>query len=284
MTDFDNGQVKGRGTPLVLKNAAAFLLSAGVAVFALHLSRSSFAVAVGGNRVLVANAELQPGTIVSSADVSWQSVRVPRGFAPINFEGSRQATVLGSIVVSHVSAGAPVPFGSITAAGEGFSIAGGIAAGRSAVTIPADKIGSGVSLLSVGDRVDVVLATDTGRIRGMVGKSTTPSDFGSTLIVRDAKIINISPPLRRDVARNAGRSVTLDLSLDEAQKVALGLTAGTLHLALRSGRGQQDTDMRHMTTVNELLAPGLGTSAEPSATTKVTVIQGRRSQSVEVRR
>lgn len=284
MNTLEDTVEKPGGIPLLLKNAAVFLLSAGVVVLGLHYSRVSLAVTSGGARVLVASQELIPGKIVTSADVNWQGLRPPRGVTPINFDGARHATLVGSIVAIHVPAGQVIPASALTPAGDGNSIASAIAAGRSAVTVPAERIGSGVALLAPGDRVDVLLATDPNKLRQLAGKNASTADYGSTLIVRDARVLNVAPPLRRDTGRNAGRSVTLDLSLDEAQKVAIGLTAGTLHFALRSGQGSQEGDLAHMTTISQLLPPGFGSAAEPPAKAQVTVIQGRRSQSVEVRR
>lgn len=285
MSGLEDTVEKSGGIPLLLKNIAMFLLSAAVVVLALHYSRGSLAVtSSGGARVLVASQELIPGKIVTSADIKWQGLRAPSGVTPINFEGARHGTLVGSIVKTHVAAGQVVPFSALTPAGDGNSIASAIAAGRSAVTVPAEKIGSGVSLLAPGDRVAVLLATDANKLRQQAGKNASTADYGSTLIVRDARVLNVSPPLRRDTGRNAGRSVTLDLSLDEAQKIAIGLTAGTLHFALRSGQGSQEGELIHMTTISELLPPGFGSAAEPPTKTQVTLIQGRRSQSIEVRR
>lgn len=285
MADTENENRPAGRSSIFFKNVAVFLLSAAVVLGLLHYSKSTGAVvSTGGSRVLVAVHDLELGAVVSGADVAWRSARVPRGFAAVKFETTRQATMIGSIVVGAVRAGEFVPLAALAPAGDGFSIAAAIAAGRNAVTIPAGKIGSGVALLAVGDRVDVLLATDAQRVRAVAGKATSSEQLGSTLVVRDARVLNISVAARRDAARNAGRAVTLDLSLDEVQKVALALTAGTLHLALRSGNGTRNDGPRHMTTVSELLAPGMGAFLEPSNKTQVTVIQGRKIQSIEVTR
>jgi len=190
--------------------------------------------------------------------------RVPAEVAP---QGAF-ATVQQVLAQDH--GGAPVALQPIAAheallptklsgPGARLSVAAEIAEGMRAYTIKVtDVTGAGGHALP-GDHVDVVLMRDitpTGPNRTYV----------SDVVIQNTRVLGID--LNADLAANKPtepRNATLEVSVEDAQKLAIASTLGTLSLALRR-TGEAEPEMVRTMATRAFLAGG---AAAPSASPAV---------------
>src|SRR5690606_21208396 len=80
-----------------------------------------------------------------------------------------------------------------------------------------------------GDRVDVLLTREVG------------DDQVTEVLLQNIKLIAVDQNANDNVQQpSLGRTATLEVSQEDAQRLALGSAVGTLSLVLRSVRAEQD--------------------------------------------
>ena len=138
------------------------------------------------------------------------------------------------------------------------SVAAEVADGMRAYTIKVSDV-SGVGGHALpGDRVDVVLMRDltpTGQNRTYV----------SDVILQDVRVlaVDLNADLTSDKPAEP-KNATLEVSVEDAQKLAIASTLGTLSLALRR-TGEADADAVHSLHTHDFLA---GAGSAPVATAR----------------
>jgi len=106
-----------------------------------------------------------------------------------------------------------------------------------AVTIRTDEIAGVGGFVTPGDRVDVVLTRDAGEIQEVAknAQGAAGSTITSEIVVADAKVLSVGQGAdERQTTPQITNSVTIEVTTEGAQKVALARTVGTLSLSLRS--------------------------------------------------
>lgn len=272
----------GQRLALIAKNVGVFCLMGGLVFFGSRAVRGNLWGASSDSKVLVASRNLVAGEILTSADFSWNTAKVPQGVDPVRSD--RKEPVIGAVVVADINSDQVVPQNALVMVGRGYSLAAALAAGRSAITIPSDKLGSGTEILAPGDRVDVLLTTEARKLRQGAGVSGPMSNsLATVLLVHEARVLQVAQPPRREGRRVGMRSVTLDLSPDDAQKVALGMATGTLHILMHSGANLPDGT--RITTLPEIMPVAAeATSDARPRKSKVTVVAGSKTTVIEVAR
>jgi len=144
----------------------------------------------------------------------------------------------------------------LTGVGERPTLAALISPGMRAFTIPVTEVQGTGGHVMPGDRVDVVL---TGDIANQNGGAPTPQrKLVSSLIVQNVRVLGVDQNANPTTATpTIARSTTLEVSLPDAQRLALASQAGTLSLALRK-TGSTDTEPPRLVMVSDLgpmLAP-----------------------------
>jgi pilus assembly protein CpaB len=215
-----------------------------VAIGSAFLARSMFAgeaapvaeAAVAepqGPKVLVANRALPVGTIITADAMGYQSWPEELVQDAYFIEGeSDMSQLLGTVVRFPVTAGEPVTQGSLVSPGDRGFLAAALGPGMRAVTVPVSAKTGVAGFVFPGDRVDMVLTqTVSGEGRPLLAAET---------VLRNLRVLATDQTTEQDTDEEgntivrAFRTVTLEVTPDIAEKVAVAQTIGELTLVLRS--------------------------------------------------
>lgn len=172
-------------------------------------------------QIVIAKHDLPPRTVITPDMVRLAEVPVnsihPKAAISIN-------QVNGRVVKSSILAGEPVLTDRLVPAGEVPSLAFAIPLDRRAVTIPVNEVVGVAGFVQPGDRVDVLASFD--------------SDTGETIsvvVLQNTEVLAIAQTMESDIDAKPRvvATVTLAVTLEEAQKLYLAESKGSLRLVLR---------------------------------------------------
>ena len=167
-------------------------------------------------------------------------------------------------------AGEPVLRSKVSEFGEKVTIADIIDPTKRAMAIRVNDVSGVAGFVTPGDRVDVLL---TRRLNG--------DNMITTTVLQDIVVRGTDQLADEDLDRpNVVRTVTVEVTPEEAQRVALAQEAGTLSLTLRNLATTEKTDLRSL-GVNELTASP--STNKTGAAPTVTIIRGGERSSETVR-
>jgi len=193
--------------------------------------------------ILVATVPLAVGTLLRAQDVRWQSVTRPvesgeilrpseaaRQIKPELDEGTR-AEVYGAAVrpAHNIAAGESIRRGNIVKPGDRDFLQVVLTPGARAIAIPVATGGASTGLLFPGDRVDVILT------QNFKGESTVITRRSvSETVVENLRVLAIDTPDAKAPSGSFGRTVTLEVTPQQAEKINVATELGKLSLTLRS--------------------------------------------------
>jgi pilus assembly protein CpaB len=240
-------------TLLTILFLLSLLVAAVVVLRALPRSTPATATQVAANhdQILVAAIPLLPGTLLRDQDVAWapiDRVPVPGEFvrpsaaaiqAKPELDEQARAAVYGAALRGAISGaspripiaqGDPIRRAEIVKPGDRDFLQVVLSPGARAIAIPVATGGASTGLLYPGDRVDVVLtqqfnANDTPLIRRSVGET----------VVENLRVLAIDAPDTKAPSGGAifGRTVTLEVTPVQAEKINVATDLGKLSLTLR---------------------------------------------------
>jgi pilus assembly protein CpaB len=202
---------------------------------------------VAFKKIVVAKSALRYGMEITAdqlSEIDWPADALPDGaFASI-------ADLTGAgrrVVLSPVEPNEPVLAAKLSGADGRASLANLLAPGMRAVTIRVDDISGVAGFVTPGDRVDVVLTRQTQGVPAQVAEgqaqTAAPSEFASEVILSDIKVLTADQNSdERAITPGVAKAVTIEVSTEQAQKVALSQQIGTLYLLLRAAGDQSGTD------------------------------------------
>jgi pilus assembly protein CpaB len=186
--------------------------------------------------IVVASRPLRFGAELGSSslrELAWPESAVPAGaFAKISdllASGRR-------VVLTAIEANEPVLSSKITGPGQRATLSAVIADGMRAVTIRVNDVDGVAGFVLPGDRVDVAL--------------TRQADKNNTndVVIQNVKVLAIDQLAdERSDKPSIARAVTLEVNSNDAQKIALSATVGTLSLMLRRAGEAKAADTRRVT-------------------------------------
>lgn len=214
-----------------------------VAIGSAFLARSMFAGEAApeavaapepeGPKVLVANRALPAGTIITADSMGYQQWPEELVQDAYFIEGeSDMSQLLGTVVRFPVTAGEPVTQGSLVSPGDRGFLAAALGPGMRAVTVPVSAKTGVAGFVFPGDRVDVVL-TQTVEGEGQPLKAAETVLRNLRVLATDQTTEQVTDEEGKTVVR-AFRTVTLEVTPQIAEKVAVAQTIGQLTLVLRS--------------------------------------------------
>ncbi len=226
-----------------------FLISICVAgLVLLHaMSQKGDATEATKDQILVATMPLPAGTLLRAQDVAWHSAAGPAGAdqfvrpaaaalaAKPELSDESRAEVYGAVLRDPVAAGDPIRRSGIVKPGDRDFLQVVLSPGARAVAIPVATGGASTGLLSPGDRVDVIL---TQNFRGENAPLTRRSV--SETVVEDLRVLAIDAADAKNTAAGStfGRTVTLEVTPNQAEKINVATELGKLSLILRSASGR----------------------------------------------
>ncbi len=167
-------------------------------------------------------------------EMSWPQDSLPQGaFASIDAllaEGSR-------VVLSPIETSEPVLLAKLSGANGRATLSNLLSPGMRAVTIKTDEIAGVGGFVTPGDRVDIVLTRDAGAIEEVSGNAAgaAGSTITTEIVVENSKVLTVGQGAdERQTSPQIVNSVTIEVTVDGAQKIALARNVGTLSLSLRS--------------------------------------------------
>jgi pilus assembly protein CpaB len=237
--------------------AVLFLVSLGVAaVVLLRALPQIFAAAPeppARDEILVATVPLAAGTLLRAQDVTWQPIAaaepgeivrppvVARQANPELDEEARAevygAALRGAVVPGDpirrgpIAAGAPILRGGVVKPGDRDFLQVVLSPGARAIAIPVATGGASTGLLFPGDRVDVVLTQDFKE-----GNMPLTRRSVSETVVENLRVLAINVPDAKTAGagNTFGRTVTIEVTPEQAEKINVATELGKLSLTLRS--------------------------------------------------
>ncbi len=186
-------------------------------------------------RVLVASAEVLPGSFIREDAVVWQEwpdVELPE---PFFVDNEVEIVDLGAAVTREgLTPGEPLTESDIVFPGERGFLAAVLKPGTRAVSVPVNETSSNAGLILPGDRVDLILT------QALSDDSGARERWVSETVLEDLRVIAMGrrlQPAADDAPVSAAadvRTTTLEVSPEGAEVVALVTDLGRLTLSLRS--------------------------------------------------
>lgn len=200
---------------------------------------------VPGVDVLVAAHNLEPGEFVRKEDLRWQ--RWPKeGLNPAYLvrkddkEDSAVTDFDGAVTTRSIPAGQPLYSALVVAPGERGFLAAVLNPGMRAVTVPVNPTTGLAGLVLPGDQVDLILS------REMDGYGGHKQHLSQT-VLSDVRVLAVDQSLRgfdpeessaeeavKSRTTTPAKTITVQVTPKQAEKVSLALSMGSLSLALRS--------------------------------------------------
>ncbi|CPR14337.1 Flp pilus assembly protein CpaB [Brenneria goodwinii] len=227
--------------------------------------------------VLVAAKDLHPGDFLDSSSLRWQTTEEPvsRTFNFIRGKDS-QTLLLGATLRETVTEGTPLTSNVLVKPNEPGFVAAVLRKGMRAISIPTNAVASNAGLVAAGDRVDIILSLKKDEQPEALTSSAQTVALpllASQTIVRDLRVLALNNQTdtdvrpRQDVAleddggmdasarsrtsATANRSrtvsyqtVTVEVTPQQAEVLAVAKEVGMLHLALRSATPDEQDDLR----------------------------------------
>lgn len=187
--------------------------------------------------IVVAREPLRFGmdiTIGHLTEIPWPNDSLPEGaFAKVNEvleKGSR-------VILSPIEQNEPVLLTKISGPGGRATLSNLLSPGMRAVTIRVDEIAGVGGFVTPGDRVDVVLTRDAGSVEEVsdVARGASGSTITTETVLENVKVLTVDQAAdERATGPKVASSVTVEVTTDGANRVALARSIGTLSLSLRS--------------------------------------------------
>ena len=227
--------------------------------------------------VIVAAAPLRFGTALTPdvvAEVEWPASSVPVGAftsreALLGPGGQR--TVLASIAKNE-----PILAAKITGPGQRGTLSAVIDVDMKAITIRVDDVLGVAGFVQPDDRVDVLL-TRNDRPSSPSPHQVSGAAF-SDLLLQNVRVLAIDQIADRSGQAKPAKAVTIEVTTEDAQKVALGASVGQLSLALRQAGSLQTTEAARRIGLEDLGKTSEVDIAKPSSSPIVTVTRGARER------
>jgi pilus assembly protein CpaB len=208
--------------------------------------------------ILATTMPLSQGTLLRAQDVTWQGVTETKPGEIVRpnataleanpeLDNETRASVYGAVLRHELPAGEPILQATIVKPGDREFLQVVLTPGARAIAIPVATGGASTGLLAAGDRVDVVL-TQNFKNDTAPDMRTTPVTRRSVseTVVDNLRVLAIDAPDKVTAAPgrlaapvnpatgNFGRTVTLEVTPEQAEQVNVAAELGKLSLTLRS--------------------------------------------------
>lgn len=199
--------------------------------FSKIMQRQSMELAM----VVTANQELPIGTEITRDmlhEVRWPAEAVPAG----SFRTIDEVFSIGQrrVVLASIRADEPLLASKITPAGERASLSAMLKPGMKAVAVRVNDVIGVAGFVLPGDRVDILMTRDTSK----TGGDKNDVDIFNDVILQDIRVLAVDQSTNEAGINPApAQTVTVEVGLIDAQKLALASAVGNLSLALRELKG-----------------------------------------------
>lgn len=220
----------------ILVLAIAFAAAGGAALIAKRMISAPPTVVTSEKtidtvEVLVAAKDIRLGDSVTSSDIKWQDW--PRNAATSSYitrSGHPKAlsTLSGAIARAPFLAGEPIKDQKLIKASEGGVLAAILPSGMRAISTPIREETAAGGFILPNDRVDVIISR---RVR-----TARKEEHVSETVLRNVRVLAIGQTIEQKGDKKVanGKTATLELTIRQAEILALAQSMGEISLALRS--------------------------------------------------
>lgn len=146
------------------------------------------------------------------------------------------------VALTQISAREPILPAKLSGAGAKATVAAVISEGMRAFTIGVNDVAGGGGHILPGDRVDVVLTYDLTSMAGgnPGGNNSNGKRLISTIVLQDIRVLGMDLNADPSTTQAAiAHTATLEVTAQDAERLALSAQAGSLSLALRRTGGAE---------------------------------------------
>jgi pilus assembly protein CpaB len=229
-----------RGNNLIILGIA-ILLGVVAAVLARNwLVSHERSAQAGAGTIVVAAKPLPFGTLLRSdntIEIPWSSAVLPDGAFT-----TKQALLKDGqrMTLGLVARNEPILRSKVTAPNQPATLSSVLAAGKRAVTVRVDDVRGVAGFIQPGDLVDVVLIRTAAESRS--------DESYSQVILQSAKVLAIDQITGEHTEQpTIAKAVTLEVGVEEAQKILLATNIGRLSLILRQPAEANAAPVRRVT-------------------------------------
>ncbi len=237
-----------------------------------------------GPRVLVAVMDIPQGSFVQTdKHFQWQSW--PEGNISPQFliEGAFDGAKLnGAVARREILKGEPIVENALVKSTEGGFMSAVLAPGKRAVSIAVDATSGNAGFIFPGDKVDLII---THSVRLHDEEEENKQMLASETFIENVRVLAVDQSVDNpEQTAMLAKTVTLEVSKEQAEKINVAKSLGKISLSLRSlakdNESAQDTESsdRHYTRESDVL--GLLSPKETSKK-KVTLIRGDEREELE---
>ena len=184
-------------------------------------------------QVLIVKDNLKAGNFVRQENLKWQNWPEDGVAEEYIVKGSREAKdFVGAVVRNAITPGQPMTDTLIVHPGERGFLAAVLGIGNRAVSIPVNAT-SGISgFIFPGDRVDLIL---TSKFNSKDADGKVLNRFVTKTLLSGLRVLAIDQKTEsKNGEVSPAKTVTMEVTPKQAEKIAIGLAMGSLSLSLQS--------------------------------------------------
>jgi len=200
--------------------------------------------------ILVASADLSPGTQLTSSDVRWQQwpkTSIDPRFITRDANPDIDNVVNGAVVRAPLVTGEPLTTSKIVEHAQGAGLMAAIVSpGMRAVSIPVSTETDAGGFILPNDRVDVIASQLV---------SDTPRRFRARSLLTNIRVLAVDQTYEgKDQKTVLAKTATLELTPEQTEIVIAAQASGTLSLSLRALGEASDNSAKTAPTSHETQA------------------------------
>ncbi len=216
--------------------------------------------------VLAAAHPIRAGSLLKPEDFAAKEIPQTERLPDMSVDSQEtRRSLSGAMVRRSLPAGEPIRMADVIRPSDHGFLAAALDAGMRAVTVGVDATSGATGLISPGDRVDLILTQTIQEPSLPLGRRVV-----AETVLSDVRVIAIDQQLVQGAETNnndsQARTVTVEVSEDQAERVSVATRLGKLSLAIRSAGSASASGKPAAppkTTWAEDVSPALG--AEPPA-------------------
>lgn len=184
--------------------------------------------------VLAAAHPLRPGSLLKPDDLTAADLPVAQVANSLRNTPETRAALFGAMVRHPLAQGDPLSDAVIVRQGDHGFLSAVLDPGMRAVTLGMSQIGSDASLIWPGDHIDLILVREPSS-----GQQLTTRSVSSETVLTDIRVIAVDQQLMQGAMAEEhmqaeNKTITLEVSTDDAERLAVALKLGKLSVSVRS--------------------------------------------------
>ncbi len=184
--------------------------------------------------VLVASRAIHAGSLLKPDDLASAELPAATAATLLHNTPENRAALFGAMLRHTLAQGDPLADSTVVRQGDHGFLSAVLDPGMRAVTIGLNQIGSDASLIWPGDHLDLILVRETA----VPGRSSAHS-VSSETVLTDIRVIAVDQQLMQgaspeDHPQGDTKTITLEVSTEDAKRLAIALKLGKLSVSVRS--------------------------------------------------